>query len=282
MNKKLLLLSALILQGALTVEPSSAIEPDFKKELAKLAALTKARGCKKMMNYPLHFLVAPKRYNLDPQEALQKLKIFIELGFDVDDQDASGETPLHNATFYNNVPAIKLLLQNEANANILSNRGSKPINIAESRSRKALALLVPHTTFERSRRGGRKSREEMAIKRAIKAEAAFDAQPRKEVTIERLFNEFMSPDLTKIKRISAKKVALINIKNLIRAAKMDNFEISKFNRLIKLDILRTAKELRTLPASGAAYFSPTAQKRQRIRVLEQIKAVLKKVAPYTK
>jgi ankyrin repeat protein len=215
MNKKLLLLSALILQGALTIESSSAAEPDFKKELAALAALTKANKCEKMMNYPLHLLVAPTRYNLDPQKALQRLKTFIDLGFDVDDQNKAGETPLHNATFYNNVPAIKLLLGSGADANIQSNRGSKPINIAENRSKEALKILAPYTNFvtlkrnKRTRRTTKANSSSGGVTAAGTPENAIDQDEMADCLI-RLFK---MPTPAKLKE----KIAAQQIQNLLEA-----------------------------------------------------------------
>ena len=89
---------------------------------------------------PLHYLVRS-----NPPEDQQQLyriilDLYVEKRGDINSQSKHGEAALHQACLRGNIAAVKFLLANNANINMLNKYGSLPLSLCPSLS---LSLLSP-------------------------------------------------------------------------------------------------------------------------------------------
>lgn len=65
---------------------------------------------------------------------LDKIKSLIESGVDLDECSSNGNTPLHKAIMLENIPVVRLLLDNRAQLFIKNKKGKTAYDIAEDKA----------------------------------------------------------------------------------------------------------------------------------------------------
>jgi ankyrin repeat protein len=73
-----------------------------------------------------------ERSEEEDRKALETIKLAIELGADVNEADASGQTPLHAASYVGSDAIAKFLVEKGANVDAADSYGMTPLGIAEA------------------------------------------------------------------------------------------------------------------------------------------------------
>ncbi len=68
----------------------------------------------------------------DEQKAFETVKLLVELGADVNESDASGQTPLHAASYIGSDRVARFLVERGANIEAVDSYGMTPVGIAEA------------------------------------------------------------------------------------------------------------------------------------------------------
>jgi ankyrin repeat protein len=76
------------------------------------------------------------------EEALEALKVCVDLGMDINQANSKGETALHGATSRGADSIVKYLVENGAKLDAKTGRGFTPLDIAMGKN--DFALPVPH------------------------------------------------------------------------------------------------------------------------------------------
>lgn len=103
----------------------------------------------------------------------------------VNARDADGYTPLHRASYTNNVPLVKLLLAYGANPNAVTEFGWTPVHSAcQWTNAECVAVLLQHGADVNARTdGGTAASSQPATRTAIKLIAALAPQIKRRCTL---------------------------------------------------------------------------------------------------
>jgi ankyrin repeat protein len=87
--------------------------------------------------------LAPSYDQGSDAEAVEAIGLLLELGLDLDAQNADGNTALHAAISGRNAePIIRFLIESGANVSIANGRGETPLDLAEQRSSAEIVELM--------------------------------------------------------------------------------------------------------------------------------------------
>ena len=107
--------------------------PEKLKELLSLGADPNYR-----QNYNRTLIQELSSFDKLSQDELEVVKILINAGCDINNQDVNGNTALLNGV--NNMPLVQLLLNNGADPNIANNRGDTPLSKCKKATIKKLLI----------------------------------------------------------------------------------------------------------------------------------------------
>lgn len=114
--------------------------------------------------------------------------LLIKSGHNVDTKNKKGDTPLHKAISFDNIPAITLLLKNKADTNIQNNDGDTPLHKAiASNNISAIGLLLKNkaNTNIQNNHGETplfKAKNELIVKRLLSNKAKLNLLNKHEQT----------------------------------------------------------------------------------------------------
>eukprot|EP00012_Vannella_robusta_P006723 CAMPEP_0206201394 /NCGR_PEP_ID=MMETSP0166-20121206/11513_1 /ASSEMBLY_ACC=CAM_ASM_000260 /TAXON_ID=95228 /ORGANISM="Vannella robusta, Strain DIVA3 518/3/11/1/6" /LENGTH=805 /DNA_ID=CAMNT_0053620043 /DNA_START=36 /DNA_END=2449 /DNA_ORIENTATION=- len=90
----------------------------------------------------LHYLVRSNPDTADQAQYEEVLRLYIDKRGDIDSQSKHGESALHQSCLRGNITAVKFLLKNKAQINILNKIGETPLHYAVRASQKEIIQLL--------------------------------------------------------------------------------------------------------------------------------------------